>query len=109
MKRGSKIIAVCIFIAMGVLGMYQMSVGGGNSGLVEITTISKSFTHTTPNITIYDTLGGKDFIYEANFRYITDDISGVVYLLYESEYGATITPMYNKDGTLITKKQLELE
>ena len=40
--------------------------------------------------------------------HLIDNLTGVVYVVYPGTRGAVITPAYNADGTLLTKKQLEV-
>ena len=41
--------------------------------------------------------------------HLIDNITGVVYVVVPSSHGVAITPAYNPDGSLLTKKQLEVE
>ena len=41
--------------------------------------------------------------------HLIDNITGVVYVVVPSSHGVAITPAYNPDGSLMTKKQLEVE
>lgn len=40
------------------------------------------------------------------YNYLIDNNTGVVYLEYEGDYGRAITVMFNKDGTLMTEKDI---
>ena len=107
------ILILIIGILIPVIGNIIINLSENNDTTEQITneTVSihtRSYLNDYPNISIYTAYSGHDTISERNFHYVTDDKSGVVYILYESEYGVTMTPMYNSDGTLLTKKQLEL-
>lgn len=41
--------------------------------------------------------------------HLIDNITGVVYVVVPASHGVAITPAYNPDGSLMTKKQLEVE
>ena len=60
-------------------------------------------TGTRYGFTSYD--GG---VWKDGAWHIIDNVSGVVYVIYVDKFGAAITPAYNADGTLLTKKQLEV-
>ena len=52
-------------------------------------------------------------IYESSFwsseqYHLIDNITGVVYAVCNVTHGTAITPAYNADGTLLTKRQLEV-
>jgi len=41
--------------------------------------------------------------------HLIDNITGTVYVVVPTSHGVAITPAYNPDGSLMTKKQLEVE
>ena len=41
--------------------------------------------------------------------HLIDNITGVVYVVVPTSHGCAITPAYNPDGSLLTKKQLEVK
>ena len=47
-------------------------------------------------------------IFNVEVYHLIDDITGVVYVVYPVSHGVAITPAYNADGTLLTKRQLEV-
>ena len=46
--------------------------------------------------------------FNSNAYHLIDNITGVVYVVYHVSNGVGIAPAYNADGTLLTKKQLEV-
>lgn len=58
------------------------------------------------------TLGFKKYdggVFNHEPYHLIDNITGVVYVVVPSQYGFAVTPAYNPDGSLLTKKQLEVE
>lgn len=99
---------VVILIFAAILGATSTYTGGSNGTLSNTIEIDH-MTDRKPNITVYNSpYWNRVQMNDNNFHYITDDDTDVVYLFYESDNGVTITPLYNQDGTLRTKKQLEL-
>ena len=50
----------------------------------------------------------EDSIWYSEEYHLIDNITGVVYVVCNVNHGTAITPAYNADGTLLTKKQLEV-
>ena len=50
----------------------------------------------------------EESIFNVEAYHLIDNVTGVVYVIYPASHGVAITPAYNADGTLLTKKQLEV-